>query len=157
MHAAVMSLEVPARILGHNATEVYGLNGSHLTTFWWSKSCDFLYVPERLRMDYIGVSMTFVGHDIFVEAANAHMIGLLIDGNHTNYEVFAGRWLWGRDRANATLWGLRQSGLADKMAWMHPVKLSHSRQMVIRWWEGLTCPSRHTPNLSDDEKSVAAR
>ncbi len=141
MHIAAKFLEVPAGILGHNVTEVYGFNGSHVTTFWWSKSCDFLYVPEKLRINYIGISLMFTAQDIHAEATNSHMIGLLVDGNHSEYETMTGRWLWGRDRANTTKWGLAASGLTDNMAWVHAIKLSRNKQRVVRWWEQLTCSS----------------
>lgn len=142
MHIALKSLEVSARVLGHNATDIYGLNGTHSTRFWWSKSSDFLYIPQRLRIDYIGISMIFAEQDIFAEVANANMIGLLVDGKEGEFETMTGHWIWGHDRTNMTQWGLMHDGLADNMAWVHAVKLSLFKEPVTRWWENLTCSSK---------------
>jgi hypothetical protein len=126
-------------ILGHNATHVFGYNGSHTTRSWGSASSDIFYVPERHRIEFIGLSMAFVGEGVHAEVAIAHIMGLLADGNHSNYVKMPGQWLWRADRSNVTLWGLSGNGLAGNMTWVHPIKLSKTREYVLPWWSRLTC------------------
>jgi hypothetical protein len=136
---AANRLRDSAFVLGYNATDVYGIKGTNITRAWGTVPSDVFYIPERLRTDFIALSMHFVAHHLHAEVITSYVMALLSRGVHENYLELVGNWVWGEQRENVTAWGLSESGLAGDSNWIHAVKLSRHVQTVTRWWSDLRC------------------
>ncbi len=139
--AAALGLKDSAFILGYNATDVYGIDSKNLTRGWGTMTSDVFYIPERLRTDFIALSMHFVGQHLHTELITSYLMALLAHGKHENYVQLNGTWLWGPQRKNISSWGLSPNGLTGNRFWVHAVKLSQHARTVTRWWSDLTCPT----------------
>jgi hypothetical protein len=137
--AATMGLKDSAFILGYNATDIYGINGTNATRAWGTMTSDVFFIPERLRTDFIALSMHFVAIHLHTELITAYLMAMLSHGNHQNYVQLNGSWLWGPQRNNVSAWGLSPNGLIGNRFWLHAVKLSKNAHRVTRWWSDLTC------------------
>lgn len=137
--AAAEGLKDTAYILGYNATSIYGLTDTNITRGWGTMTSDVFYIPERLRVDFIALSMHFVGLSVHTELITAYIMAMLSHGNHSNYAVISGSWVWGDDRNNVSAWGLSRNGLTENRMWVHAVKFSRQAHTVLRWWMELTC------------------
>jgi hypothetical protein len=142
---ATRLLEGPAMILGHNATHVFGLDSSQLTTTWGAMTSDIIYIPERHRIGFIGLSTAFDGDILDAAITTPHIVVLLADGNNSDYLTLPGNYLGRSDRADTAKWGLMNDGLANGAAWMHPVKITQHKDIVTEWWSQLSCPSGIDP------------
>jgi hypothetical protein len=136
---AAMGLKDSASILGYNATEIFGITATNATRAWGTMTSDVFYVPERLRIDFIALSMHFTALHLHTEVVTAYLMAMLSRGNHHNYFQLDGSWLWGEQRNNVSAWGLSRNGLTGDRFWVHAVKLSKHAHTVTRWWSDLSC------------------
>jgi hypothetical protein len=102
---------------------------------------DYYYIPAKHRTAFIGLSMHFVHQRVMCELAVANIVGILTDGDSSQYMWTEGSWLWDPDRHNRTLWGLSSEGLTGGRYWLHAVKqlISQYGREVTQWWNSLSC------------------
>jgi hypothetical protein len=137
---AAKRLKDSASVLGYNATDIFGINGNNISRAWGSITSDIFYIPERMKTDFIALSMHFVEHHLHTELITSYVMALLVHGDHSNYVTLPGMWLFNESRNNVTLWGLEKDGLVGDQIWVHAIKLSQSAKAITQWWSALTCP-----------------
>ena len=139
--ASARALEAPLEVLDRNATELYGIQGTSISYRWNTMSADIFYIPAKHRVEFIALSMQFIGEDVHAEVIITSIVGIITKGDRALSLPLKGDWIWGNNRDNTDLWGLSDQGLTDGKLWVHAVKLSRHAKVITTWWNSISCQS----------------
>lgn len=146
LHDAMISLSGRARVAARQQG-LYKGNLTEKTAFYGSLFTDFVYIPQRVVLQYVYLAYHFSEHPVHHETAFANIVRLLTDDVESLEEVPTlrpvGHLLYAgisveNDPSAVMLPGGK---LMNGSVFLHPVKLSSSQihNHFVQWWLQATC------------------